>query len=110
MTPNLMKGQTDTSKFAGQDPKGTASADNNPAKNPMTEYNPAPGSKAPAALSSDGAIGKQFKADGPMGSIPQSIGGPFDQKGVIGGAFSETGALGGTVNKILGHTPGDQTK
>jgi hypothetical protein len=42
---------------------------------------------------------------GPMGSIPQSIGGPLDQNGVVGHAFSGEGAIGGTVNKILGHQP-----
>ena len=38
MTPNLMKSQTDTSKFAGN---GPASTEDNPNKNPVTEYNPA---------------------------------------------------------------------
>ncbi|KIW69651.1 hypothetical protein, variant [Phialophora macrospora] len=59
MTPNITKGQTDTSKFIG---KGPASEDANPNKNPVQEYNPAPGANAPA-LSSDGAIGKQFTAE-----------------------------------------------
>jgi hypothetical protein len=38
MTPNITKGQTDTSKFVGEAPKGTGS---DPTKNPVTEYNPA---------------------------------------------------------------------
>ncbi|EXJ59670.1 hypothetical protein A1O7_03816 [Cladophialophora yegresii CBS 114405] len=104
MTPNITKGQTDTSKFTGEGPAGK---DAHPNKNPVQEYNPAPGAKAPA-LSSDGTIGKQFTADGSIGSIPQSIGGPFDQNGVIGHAFKEDGAIGGTMNKVLGHTPGDK--
>jgi hypothetical protein len=40
MTPNITKGQTDTSKFTGE---GPASKDAHPNKNPVQEYNPAPG-------------------------------------------------------------------
>ena len=42
MTPNIMKGQTDTSKFTGQRP---TSKEDNPNKNPVQEYNPASGAK-----------------------------------------------------------------
>ncbi|KIX92308.1 uncharacterized protein Z520_12054 [Fonsecaea multimorphosa CBS 102226] len=110
MTPNIAKGQTDTSKFTGQGPE---SKEAHPHNNPVMEYNPAPGAKAGTLttqfrslqapmLSSDGSVGKQFTADGAIGGTAQKIGGPLDQNGMIGGMFKEDGAIGGTVNKMAG--------
>ncbi|EXJ67174.1 uncharacterized protein A1O5_09821 [Cladophialophora psammophila CBS 110553] len=98
MTPNIAKGQTDTSKFTGQGPESKAE---HPHNNPVMEYNPAPGAKAPM-LTSEGSVGNQFTAEGAIGGAAQKIGGPLDQHGMIGGMFKEDGAIGGTVNKMAG--------
>jgi len=54
------------------------------------------------AFTSQGAVGKQFNPEGPIGSIPQAVGGPFDKEGMIGKQFTSDGVIGGTVDKILG--------
>ncbi|KIV77250.1 hypothetical protein PV11_09063 [Exophiala sideris] len=105
MTPNIMKGQTDTSKFAGQDPSATKPTD--PNNNNFSNYNPAPGDKSSSILSSEGAIGKQFKADGAIGSMGQAVGGPLAADGMIGKNFTEHGAVGGSINSAVGGTKKD---
>lgn len=99
MTPNIAKGQTDTSKFSGQKPEGGATDPNN---NNYQNYNPAPGDKGQPILSSEGAIGKQFKPDGAIGSIGQAVGGPLAADGAIGKAFTEHGSVGGSINSAVG--------
>lgn len=102
MTPNLMKSHTDTSKHIGTKPP-TADAD--PTNNNFRNYNPASDDKSSSGeplLSSRGAIGKQFTAEGAVGGTADTIGGPFKESGAIGSAFTESGAIGGTVNKAVG--------
>lgn len=73
-----MKGQTDTSKFTGTKPDTPATDPNN---NNFQNYNPVSDDKksstAAPLLSSEGAVGKQFKADGGMCSdshlLPRSL-------------------------------------
>lgn len=50
----------------------------------------------------DGAVGKQFKADGAIGNIGEKVGGPFSSDGAIGKNFNPDGAIGGTVHENLG--------
>ncbi|CCX33418.1 Similar to hypothetical protein CH063_00602 [Colletotrichum higginsianum]; acc. no. CCF46311 [Pyronema omphalodes CBS 100304] len=58
--------------------------------------------KNPNILSSGGAIGKQFNPDGALGSIPQSLGGPFDKDGIIGSQFNAAkGGIAGTVERAV---------
>ncbi len=47
-------------------------------------------------------MGKQFKADGAIGSIGEKVGGPFASDGAIGKNFNPDGAIGGTVHEKLG--------
>lgn len=54
------------------------------------------------AFTSKGAVGSQFNPEGPVGSIPQKVGGPFDKEGAIGKQFTSEGVIGGTVDKLLG--------
>ncbi|KAI8940820.1 hypothetical protein NX059_002082 [Plenodomus lindquistii] len=51
----------------------------------------------PSVLSSAGAIGRQFNADGSIGQIGQAVGGPFSKDGVIGSQFDAS------KNGIAGH-------
>jgi len=55
-----------------------------------------------SAFHKDGPIGKQFKADGAIGSIGEKVGGPFASNGAIGKNFNPDGAIGGTVQENLG--------
>ncbi|KAG9695410.1 hypothetical protein KCU81_g370, partial [Aureobasidium melanogenum] len=55
-----------------------------------------------SAFSADGAIGKQFTADGSIGQIGEKVGGPFSSEGAIGKQFTTGGAIGGTVQENLG--------
>ncbi|KAL6243336.1 hypothetical protein RBB50_009888 [Rhinocladiella similis] len=103
MTPNLMKGQTDTSKFTGTKPDTPATDPNN---NNFQNYNPVSDDKksstAAPLLSSEGAVGKQFKADGAIGSVGEAVGGPLASDGAIGKNFTAGGSVGGTINNIVG--------
>jgi len=58
--------------------------------------NPIP-QENPSALSSEGAIGKQFNPEGRIGQLGQKIGGPFDKDGIIGSQFDAA------KNGIAGH-------
>ncbi|KAK5193020.1 Pre-mRNA-splicing factor [Exophiala xenobiotica] len=107
MTPNIMKSHTDTSKFIGTKPD---SASHDPNNNPVQNYNPASddkkagtstGAGAPL-LSSQGAIGSAFRADGAVGSVGESVGGPLSSGGIIGQHFTESGSVGGTINNMVG--------
>ncbi|RPA95408.1 hypothetical protein L873DRAFT_1657574, partial [Choiromyces venosus 120613-1] len=60
------------------------------------------GSNPLKAFTSKGSAGKEFNAEGSVGSVPQKAGGPLDKEGVIGKASSGEGIIGGTVNKLLG--------
>lgn len=40
-------------------------------------------------------------ADGALGGMAQSIGGPLDKKGAIGKNFNPDGAIGGTIQERL---------
>ena len=102
-----MKNQTDTSKFAGQDPKSTGATGNPANNNNFSNYNPAPGDKSSSILSSEGAIGSAFKADGAIGSMGQAVGGPLAADGMIGKNFTEHGAVGGSINSAVGGTKKD---
>jgi hypothetical protein len=106
MTPNIMKSHTDTSKFIGTKPD---SASHDPNNNPVQNYNPASDDKkaststgAAPLLSSQGAIGSAFRADGAVGSVGESVGGPLSSGGIIGQHFTESGAVGGTINNMVG--------
>ena len=50
----------------------------------------------------DGAVGKEFQADGKIGQIGEKIGGPFSKDGAIGKQFTDQGSVGGSVQKNLG--------
>ncbi|KAF8448402.1 hypothetical protein BGX38DRAFT_1188767 [Terfezia claveryi] len=54
------------------------------------------------AFTSKGVVGSQFNPEGPIGSIPQAVGGPFDKEGLVGKQFTSEGVIGGTVDKLLG--------
>ncbi|RPB25573.1 hypothetical protein L211DRAFT_822346 [Terfezia boudieri ATCC MYA-4762] len=54
------------------------------------------------AFTSKGVVGSQFNPEGPIGSIPQAVGGPFDKEGIVGKQFTSEGVIGGTVDKLLG--------
>lgn len=54
------------------------------------------------AFTSKGVVGNQFNPEGSLGSIPQSVGGPFDKEGTVGKQFTGEGVIGGTVDKLLG--------
>ncbi|KAI4747476.1 hypothetical protein E4T50_02217 [Aureobasidium sp. EXF-12298] len=54
------------------------------------------------AFSADGAIGKQFKADGSIGQIGEKVGGPFSSQGAIGKQFTTEGSIGGAIHEQLG--------
>ncbi|KAL2066386.1 hypothetical protein VTL71DRAFT_2457 [Oculimacula yallundae] len=58
----------------------------------------------PSILSSAGAIGKQFNADGNIGQIPQAIGGPLSKDGAIGSQFdaSKDGIAGHVERAVDG--------
>jgi hypothetical protein len=112
MTSNIMKSHTDTSKFIGTKPD---SASHDPNNNPVQNYNPASddkktstststgaGAGAAPLLSSQGAIGSAFRADGAVGSVGESVGGPLSSGGIIGQHFTESGAVGGTINNMVG--------
>ncbi|KAF8250696.1 hypothetical protein K440DRAFT_659316 [Wilcoxina mikolae CBS 423.85] len=58
------------------------------------------------AFTSEGSVGKQFNADGSLGSIPQKAGGVFDKEGAVGKQFTDKGAIGGTVDSMLGEKKG----
>jgi len=51
---------------------------------------------AAGAFKKDGTIGKEFEADGAVGSAAQKVGGPFDKDGSVGKQFTSKGAVGGT--------------
>ncbi|KAI4841864.1 hypothetical protein E4T44_07641 [Aureobasidium sp. EXF-8845] len=53
-----------------------------------------------SALSADGSIGKQFTADGAIGKIGETVGGPFSSKGAIGKQFTTEGSIGGTLQQL----------
>ncbi|GFZ44167.1 hypothetical protein JCM24511_01888 [Saitozyma sp. JCM 24511] len=53
---------------------------------------------------SDGAVGKQFEADGNIGQVGEAVGGPFSSKGAIGKEFTDSGSVGGTVEKAATDT------
>ncbi|KAL3423719.1 hypothetical protein PVAG01_05466 [Phlyctema vagabunda] len=53
-------------------------------------------------LNKDGAVGKEFKKDGAIGSIGEKVGGPFASDGAVGKNFNPDGAIGGTVHEELG--------
>ncbi|KAF2461844.1 hypothetical protein BDY21DRAFT_368024 [Lineolata rhizophorae] len=59
----------------------------------------------PATFKSEGAVGKQFAAEGSIGSMGQEIGGPFDKDGAIGKQFTTGGSVGGSIQEKL--TPHD---
>jgi len=106
MTPNIMKSHTDTSKFIGTKPD---SASHDPNNNPVQNYNPASDDKKAGTstggaplLSSQGAIGSAFRADGAVGSVGESVGGPLSSGGIIGQHFTESGSVGGTINNMVG--------
>ena len=50
----------------------------------------------------DGAVGKQFQADGNIGQVGEAVGGPFSKDGAIGKQFTDKGAVGGTVQENMG--------
>ncbi|KAF2148329.1 hypothetical protein K461DRAFT_297758 [Myriangium duriaei CBS 260.36] len=49
-----------------------------------------------------GAIGKQFHADGAIGSIGDKVGGPFARDGAVGKHFTTGGSVGSSVQEHLG--------
>lgn len=53
-----------------------------------------------------------FAADGPVGSIGQKVGGPFDKQGAVGKQFTEDGSVGGSIQQMAdtskGHGDGVQ--
>ncbi|KAF4301115.1 hypothetical protein GTA08_BOTSDO07074 [Botryosphaeria dothidea] len=56
----------------------------------------------PSAVSSEGAIGKQFNPDGNIGQIGEKVGGPFSKDGIIGSQFDASKrGLAGTVEKAV---------
>jgi len=58
----------------------------------------------PSILSSAGAIGKQFNADGAIGQIGEKVGGPFSKDGAIGSQFdaSKDGIAGHVERAVDG--------
>ena len=50
------------------------------------------------AFTSKGAVGRQFNPEGPLGSIPQAVGGPFDKEGIGGKQFTNEGVIGGWLS------------
>ncbi|KAK1755581.1 hypothetical protein QBC47DRAFT_460562 [Echria macrotheca] len=60
------------------------------------------GVDVPRAFDSQGSIGKQFSAEGKIGGVAQSIGGPLKEDGLVGRQFTDQGIVGGSVQKILG--------
>lgn len=103
MTPNIMKSQTDTSKFIGTKPD---SSSHDPHNNNFQNYNPASDDKKASTgaplLSSQGAIGSQFRADGSIGQLGETVGGPLSKDGMVGKHFTESGSVGGTINNMVG--------
>ncbi|KIW20587.1 hypothetical protein PV08_01162 [Exophiala spinifera] len=103
MAPNFMKGQTDTSQYTGTKPDTPATDPNN---NNYQNYNPASGDKKSSTgaplLSSEGAVGKQFKPEGAIGSVGEAVGGPLASDGAIGKNFTPDGSVGGTINNMVG--------
>ncbi|KAK4984472.1 hypothetical protein LTR66_008487 [Elasticomyces elasticus] len=58
--------------------------------------------KNPSAVSSGGAIGKQFNPDGAIGQVGEKIGGPFSKDGAIGSQFDAAkDGIAGTVEKAV---------
>jgi hypothetical protein len=55
-----------------------------------------------AIFHKDGVIGKQFKADGAIGSIGEKVDGPFASDGAIGKNFNPDEAIRGVVHENLG--------
>ncbi|TLS21119.1 uncharacterized protein PpBr36_10538 [Pyricularia pennisetigena] len=60
------------------------------------------GAVKPKAMDAQGAVGKQFEADGAIGSIGQAVGGPLAADGMIGKQFTKDGAIGGTIQNNMG--------
>ncbi|KAI6380169.1 hypothetical protein MCOR25_001820 [Pyricularia grisea] len=63
---------------------------------------PSTGAVKPKAMDAQGAVGKQFEADGAIGSIGQAVGGPLAADGMIGKQFTKDGAIGGTIQNNMG--------
>ncbi|KAL5416529.1 hypothetical protein PMIN03_002075 [Paraphaeosphaeria minitans] len=58
--------------------------------------------KDPSAISSGGAVGKQFNPDGAIGQVGEKIGGPFSKDGAIGSQFDAAkDGLAGQVEKAV---------
>ncbi|KAI0392067.1 hypothetical protein F5Y17DRAFT_460208 [Xylariaceae sp. FL0594] len=58
----------------------------------------------PSVISSEGAIGKQFNPQGPIGKIGEKIGGPLSSEGMIGKQFdaSKDGIAGHVERAVDG--------
>ncbi|KAJ4420317.1 hypothetical protein N0V82_004416 [Gnomoniopsis sp. IMI 355080] len=70
----------------------------------QTPANSGVGEHKPKVLDANGAIGKQFTAEGAIGGAAQKVGGPFDKEGAIGKQFTTGGSVGGTVQENMGGT------
>ncbi|GAB7345718.1 hypothetical protein MBLNU457_3993t1 [Dothideomycetes sp. NU457] len=58
--------------------------------------------KNPSAVSSGGAVGKQFNPDGAVGQVGEKVGGPFSKDGAIGKQFDASkDGLAGQVEKAV---------
>jgi len=63
------------------------------------------GSSAPSmgnVFDKEGAVGKQFKADGSIGQTADQVGGPFSKDGEVGKEFRSGGGIGGKVQEMMG--------
>jgi len=67
-----------------------------------TPANAGVGGDKPNVFDAQGAIGKQFTAGGAIGSVGETVGGPFAKDGMIGKNFNEDGSVGGSVQNTLG--------
>jgi hypothetical protein len=54
----------------------------------------------------EGAIGKEFEAEGAIGATADAAGGPLDEAGAVGRQFKSDGSIGGTVEAAAGSVEG----
>ncbi|KAL9618254.1 MAG: hypothetical protein Q9160_007024 [Pyrenula sp. 1 TL-2023] len=67
------------------------------------------GSDKPSNFDADkGSVGKQFTAEGSVGSTAESVGGPFSSKGSVGQQFNPDGAVGGTAQSVADTAQGNK--